>query len=102
MRELAWNHPVVANAARELHFVEAGALNSEPGREHGAEQGPCHDRRVQRWVLVAEWNHGPCWRACVRNVTDQRPVAAKLAQAFGPRLALPRRHRRSQWVSQYA
>ena len=100
--ELAWHHSVVADALGELQFVESGALRREPDGEHRAEEGPRHYWRVQRRILVAEWNHWPCWRACVTNVTALIPAAAILAQTSGLRLASPHRHRRSERVSKYA
>ena len=46
MRELTGDHPPIADALRQLKLVEAGALHGEEDGEHGAEEGPCHHRRV--------------------------------------------------------
>src|SRR5690242_9882820 len=87
MRKLTGNHSVVADARRKLDLVESRALSGEPDGEHGAEQCPRHDRRMKRRILVADRNHWPGWRDCVRNVTQLVVDAANLAHAFGPRLA---------------
>ena len=57
VRELARNHPEVANAGSERLLIEPGSLHEYPGQEHGSQDGICHPWRADSRKLVAEWNH---------------------------------------------